>query len=208
MLSYALGVLGTVTDKNNLFSSIYDLKLDQWGLNKKPGEAQLDYINRVLKNGIWSNTKDIATYDLSTKGAQELNTWVKAQPDVYYFSWITQATREYALTGNSVAQIGQMNPIFYIPSNLIGKYSRNEKGLPIIDSKWFPNAGIVNCISQNGPKLGPNDIIEQYNGRAKIGQWNVMPRIINTDHMDIVGIFVDVKDWYIEYANILSQLPK
>lgn len=35
-----------------------------------------------------------------------------------------------------------------------------------------------------------------------------MPRIINTDHMDIVGIFVNVKDWYIEYANILSQLPK
>ncbi|ENK1243928.1 lipase [Clostridium sporogenes] len=208
LLSYAFGALGTVTDKNNLFSSLYDLKLDQWGLKKKQGESQRDYINRVLESSIWNNTKDIATYDLSTKGAKELNTWVKAQPDVYYFSWTTQATRESILTGHSVAQIGPMNPIFYIPGNLIGKYSRNEKDLPIIDSKWFPNDGIVNCISQSGPKLGSDDVIEQYNGGAKIGQWNAMPRIINTDHMDIVGTFGNVKDWYIEYANLLRQLSK
>lgn len=28
-----------------------------------------------------------------------------------------------------------------------------------------------------------------------------MPRIINTDHMDIVGTFGNVKDWYIDYAS-------
>jgi len=208
LISYTFGVLGTITGKNNLFSPIYDLKLDQWGLKKQNGESQRDYIERVLESNIWNSTKDIATYDLSTEGAQELNIWVKAQPDVYYFSWTTQATTESILTGHSIAQIGPMNPIFYPTANLMGKYSRNQKGLPIIDKKWFPNDGIVNCISQDGPKLGSNDVIERYNGEVKIGQWNAMPRIINTDHMDIVGTFGNVKDWYMDYANFLSHLSR
>lgn len=208
LLSTAFGVLGTITGTNDFFSSLYDFKLDQWGLNKQEDESQLDYIKKVLESDIWDTTTDIATYDLSTKGAQELNSWVKAQPNVYYFSWTTQATIESILTGNSLAQIGPMNPLFYVTANLMGRYTRNEEGLPTIDNKWFPNDGVVNCISQSGPKLGSHDVIEQYNGGAKIGQWNAMPLIINTDHMDIVGTFSNVKDWYINYANVLSNLAK
>ncbi len=208
LLSSTFGILGTITGKNDLFSSLYDFKLDQWGLKKQQGESQYDYIERVLESDIWNSTNDMAPYDLSTKGAQELNTWVKAQPDVYYFSWTTQATTESILTDHSLSQIGPMNPLFYATANLMGRYSNSKKDFPTIDKKWFPNDGVVNCISQNGPKLGSNDIIEQYNGEAKIGQWNVMPIIINTDHMDIVGTFGNVKDWYIDYANLLSKLPK
>lgn len=208
LLSYTLGFLGTITGKNKLFSTLYDLKLDQWGLKKDQGESQYSYVKKILRSNIWNSTEDISIYDLSTKGAKKLNTWVKAQPDVYYFSWITQATRQSILTDHSLAQVGPMNPLFYITSNLMGKRLPNEMGASIIDKKWFANDGVVNCISQNGPKLGSNDIIQQYSGRAKIGQWNVMPRVINTDHMDIVGIFGNVKEWYIDYASLLSKLPR
>ncbi|CDI49013.1 esterase/lipase family protein [Clostridium tetani] len=208
LLSSAFGVLGTITGNNGIFNSLYDFKLDQWGLKKQEGESQRKYIKRVLDSDIWKRTKDIATYDLSTKGAEELNKWVKAQPDVYYFSWTTQATKESALTGHSIAQIGPMNPLLYVPANLMGKYSRNEPNLPIINKEWFPNDGVVNCISQNGPKLGSSDIIEQYDGIAKKGRWNAMPLIINTDHMDITGTFGNVKDWYIDYAKVLNKLPE
>lgn len=208
LLSSAFGMLGSITGNNKIFSSLYDFKLDQWGLKKQSGESQRNYIKRVLNSEIWNRTNDIATYDLSTKGAEELNKWVKAQPGVYYFSWTTQATKESVLTGHSIAQIGPMNPLLYVPANLMGKYTRNDSNLPIIDKKWFPNDGVVNCISQNGPKLGSNDIIEQYNGTAKKGQWNTMPLIVNTDHMDITGTFGNVKDWYIDYAKVLSKLPE
>ncbi len=56
--------------------------------------------------------------------------------------------------------------------------------------------------------MGSDDVIEQYTGGAKMGQWNVMPRIVNTDHMDIVGTFGNVKDWYIDYGNFLSKLSR
>jgi triacylglycerol lipase len=208
LINYSFCVLGTITGKDNLYSPIYDLKLDQWGLKKQAGESQRDYLERVLESNIWNGTKDMAIYDLSTEGARELNKWVNAQPDVYYLSWTTQATTESILTGYSIAQIGPMRPSLYAAANAMGRYTRDQKDLPVIDKKWFPNDGVVNCISQNGPKLGSNDVIEQYNGSVKIGQWNAMPTIINTDHMDIVGTFGNVKDWYIDYARFLSALSK
>ncbi|MCY6959314.1 esterase/lipase family protein [Clostridium brassicae] len=207
-LSSAFGLVGKITGQSGLLSSFYDFKLDQWGLKKEKGESQFQYNKRVLQSNIWNRTKDISSYDLSTQGAKELNQWVKAQPDVYYFSWITQATRESLISDHSLPQIGPMNPLFYGTARKMGKYTRNDKNLPIIDKKWFPNDGVVNSYSQNGPKLGSNDIIEQYNGQAKIGQWNVMPIIINTDHMDVIGTFGNVKDWYIDYGKFLSNLQK
>ncbi|MBW6410183.1 esterase/lipase family protein [Clostridium weizhouense] len=207
-LSSAFGVLGTVTGHNNFINSLYDFKLDQWGLKKEDGDSKLDYIDKVLNSDIWDKTKDIATYDLSTEGARELNKWVKAQPDVYYFSWSTCATRESLISDHSMPQIGPMNPLFYPTATEMGRYTRNRNGLPIIDKKWFPNDGVVNTYSQDGPKVASDDIIEKFNGQAKKGQWNVMPKLINTDHMDIVGTFGDVKDWYADYAEQLSNLPK
>ncbi|SFD42402.1 esterase/lipase family protein [Clostridium uliginosum] len=207
-LSSAFGILGTITGRSNLASSLYDFKLDQWGLKRQYGESQFKYIRRVLGSDIWDRTKDISTYDLSTQGARELNRWVKAQPDVYYFSWSTCATKESLITDHSIAQIGPMNPILYPTADIMGRYTRNRAGLPVIDKKWFPNDGVVNTYSQSGPILDSNDIIKQYNGEAKIGQWNVMPRLINTDHMDIVGSFGDVEDWYNDYADFLSKLPQ
>ncbi|NFO04827.1 lipase [Clostridium botulinum] len=208
LINTAFGVLGTITGKNDLFSSIYDFKLDQFGLKKEDGESSRNYVKKVLSSNIWSETTDIGPYDLSTIGAEKLNKWVKAQPDVYYFSWTTQATRESLISSHSMPIVGPMNPLFYGTSTLMGRYTRDKDGLPVIDKKWFDNDGVVNAVSQAGPRLGSNDVIEKFNGQPKAGQWNVMPTLINTDHMDIVGTFGNVKSWYIDYAEQLSNLPK
>lgn len=202
-----IGTLGSITGGNKLINSLYDFKLDQFGLEKKKGESESSYIQRVLDSNIWTQTTDIAPYDLSTEGAEKLNKWVKAQPDVYYFSWITEASRKSLVSNHQLPKVGPMNPLFYGTSALMGKYTRNKGGLPIIDKGWFPNDGVVNSISQDGPKLGSSDIIEEFNGEAKIGQWNVMPKLKNYDHMDIVGTFAKVKDWYMGYAEQLRSLP-
>ncbi|AOR24644.1 esterase/lipase family protein [Clostridium taeniosporum] len=208
LINTTFGVLGTMTGENDLFGSVYDFKLDQFGLKKQDDESYSEYVRKVLSSNIWSDTKDIAPYDLSTYGAKELNKWVKAQPDVYYFSWVTKATSESLISDHSLPQIGPMNPLFYGTATLMGRYTRHKAGLPVIDKKWFDNDGIVNSISQEGPRLGSNDIIKKFNGQPKVGQWNVMPTVINTDHMDIVGTFGNVKSWYIDYAEQLSELPK
>lgn len=206
-ISKSIGVLGSINGKDNLSNCLYDFKLDQFGLKKQPGESYISYANRVKDSNIWSETKDIGPYDLSTYGAQELNKWVKAQPDVYYFSWVTKATKKLLITGYAVPQIGPMNIAFHPSAFLMGNYTRSYRG-PVIDEDWFDNDGVVNSISQEGPRFGSNDVIKKFNGQPKVGQWNVMPTLINTDHMDIVGTFGDVEDWYIDYAEQLSNLPR
>ncbi|SFD42377.1 esterase/lipase family protein [Clostridium uliginosum] len=200
------GVAGVATGSNSVVSDYFDFKLDQWGLKRERHELQAHYIGRVLRSDIWKRTKDMCSYDLSTYGGEELNKWVKAQPDVYYFSWTTSATKEARITGHYIPQPGVMNKNFYANSLMMGKYTRNQSGKPIIDESWWPNDGYVNCISQDGPKLGSNDIIQKYNGTPEKGQWNAMPTLINMDHEDIIGRFGNVTQWYIDRCEQLSKL--
>ncbi|ACD51115.1 lipase [Clostridium botulinum] len=207
-VSPLFGVLGSATGHNSLIQNVFDFKLDQWGLTKKDNESQLHYLGRVLSSDIWSGTKDIGTYDLTTYGAEELNKWVKAQPNVYYFSWTACGTKESLLTGHSIPQPGVMNLMFYKNTLAMGKYTRNENGKPIINKDWWPNDGYVNCISENGPKLGSDDVIIDYNGNPQIGKWNAMPTLINVDHEDIIGRFANVQGWYLNLCKQLSSLPE
>ncbi|GAA0077238.1 esterase EstA [Clostridium sp. CTA-5] len=207
MASPAFGILGAATGHNALVQNVFDFKLDQWGLTKRRNELQFSYLRRLLNSDIWYKTKDISSYDLSTYGAEELNKWVKAQPDVYYFSWTVCATKESILTGHQIPQPGVMNKMFYPNSFVMGKYTRNEAGKPVIDESWWPNDGYVNCISENGPKLGSHDVIVDYDGTPEKGEWNAMPTLMNMDHEDIIGRFGNVKNWYINRCEQLSKLP-
>ncbi|TKH07792.1 lipase, partial [Bacillus wiedmannii] len=52
---------------NNL--SLYDFKLDQWGIKKNTGESFFQYTDRIVNSSLWKDTKDISQWDLSTDGA-------------------------------------------------------------------------------------------------------------------------------------------
>ncbi|KEH98985.1 lipase [Clostridium botulinum C/D str. BKT12695] len=199
-----LGTLASVTGNNKSF--IYDFKADQWGLKRESGESYSKYVSKVLNSDIW-NTKDIAKWDLSPQGAKELNEWVKAQPDVYYFSWTTKATKTLPITGRVIPDPIFMNPMLMPTAEIMTHHTnRGIDGIKI-DSKWFPNDGAVNVISANGPKLGSHDKIVRYKfyELPKKGQWTDMGIIENTDHMDIVGI-ANIRNLNGFYNNIGKQL--
>ena len=186
--------------------SLYDFKLDQWGLKMNAGESFSSYSNRVWNSAIWSNSKDFSTWDLSTDGAKELNSWVKAQPGVYYFSWATCATYKAPIISNHLPNINMT--IFFQPVALVlGSYTRNVSNRPKIDKSWFPNDGVVNTISQNGPKLGSTDIIVNYNGTPQAGKWNYMGLLDKTDHINSVGQFRNMDSFYKVLAVQLGALP-
>jgi triacylglycerol lipase len=186
--------------------SLYDFKLDQWGLKKNPGESYSSYAQRVWNSSIWGGTKDFSTWDLSTDGAQELNTWVKAQPDVYYYSWATCETHKALFSKKHLPDI-TMTIVFQPTAVIMGKYKRNTAGRPRIDESWFPNDGVVNTVSQNGPKFGSTDVIVNYNGTARIGMWNYMGLLDNTDHIKSVGNLRNVNSFYRALTNQLKALP-
>ncbi len=161
-----VAAIAAIKGKNvNLGDLDYDFQLDQWGLRRNPGESRLAYNNRVIKSGIWKKTKDLSVWDLSPEGAQEFNSYVKAQSDINYFSIACVNTHEDRLTHFQVPN-KNMNPILVKSSIFMGRYTNNKSGEVPIDKSWWRNDGVVSVISATNPKVGSSDQIVDYSGTA------------------------------------------
>ncbi|RAP30486.1 Triacylglycerol lipase [Brevibacillus laterosporus] len=189
----------------------YDFKLDQWGIKKNKGESFLNYSKRVWNSSIWKETKDTSQWDLSTDGAKELNSWVKAQPDVFYFSYSASATKAGILTGVHIPTL-TMNKALMGNALFMGSYIRNEQNRPIIDASWWENDGVINTISMMGPST---DEIVSYNQIAQIGKWNYLGKKVDWDHLDLIGLsisdtfgFSDITAFYRGIAEMVTALPE
>ncbi|MCC5437589.1 esterase/lipase family protein [Clostridium botulinum] len=187
----------------------YDFQLDQWGLKRKPGESRLAYNNRVIKSAIWKKTKDLSVWDLSPEGAQEFNSYVKAQSDINYFSIACVNTHEDKFTHFQVPN-KNMNPILVKSSIFMGRYTNNKSGEVPIDKSWWRNDGVVSVISATNPKVGSSDQIVDYSGTAVKGTWNYLGELDNTDHIEVCGMkyYRDrIEQMYFNVAEMLSKLP-
>lgn len=201
--------IASMGENNNL--SVYDFKLDQWGLKKQEGESFSSYSDRMLNNPLWKGTKDISQWDLTTDGAKELNEWVKTQPDVYYFSYGAYATQPGVLTDFHLPHI-TMNKALLSNAIFLGSYTRYNEHQPIIDSSWWQNDGLVSTNSMLGPSTGE---IVPYSGIPQIGKWNHVETKHNWDHLDMVGLsvsdtmgFSDINAFYRSIAEKVTSLPE
>ncbi|OPD38838.1 lipase [Clostridium botulinum] len=187
----------------------YDFQLDQWGLKRKPGESRLAYNNRVIKSAIWKKTKDLSVWDLSPEGAQEFNSYVKAQSDINYFSIACVNTHEDKFTHFQVPN-KNMNPVLVKSAIFMGRYTNNKSGEVPIDKSWWRNDGVVSVISATNPKVGSSDQIVDYSGTAVKGTWNYLGEFDNTDHIEVCGMkyYRDrIEQMYFNVAEMLSKLP-
>lgn len=203
----ALAAQGGIIDSNN---PCFDFRLDQWGLRKRPCESFDSYLHRVADSNIWKTTKDTSMWDLSPEGARELNTWVKAQDDIYYFSLACVATHENILTKHQVPDI-TMNSILKPYSYFIGSYTNNKPGEVTVDKTWWRNDGLVSVVSAKCPTVGSTDKMINYNGIPQKGVWNYLGEKNFTDHLDIVGLYecdYALIQEYFDMAEMLRKLPR
>ncbi|WP_110290129.1 esterase/lipase family protein [Lachnotalea glycerini] len=204
----SISAKGGVLDSNN---PCIDLKMDQWGLKKKSDETYTEYIDRVFDSNIWKNTKDLSIWDLSLEGAKELNSWVKAQSDIYYFSVACVDTHAKIFTGYHTPNLN-MNSLLIKSSIIMGNYTNHSEGKVLVDSSWWPNDGIVSVRSAIGPHEGSADEIIDYNPDSPVrGVWNYMGELDDVDHLEIVeqesSHQKELQNKFLEWAQILSQLP-
>ena len=200
----AMAAQGGITNSDN---PCLDLKLDQWGLKKQANESYEAYYSRVFSSNIWKNTKDLSIWDLKPEGAKELNTWVKAQSDVYYFSISCQDTHKNLLRGYQIPNIN-MNPLLLQSSYFMGSFTNNKTGEVAIDSSWWANDGIVSVTSAISPKVGSTDKVIDYNGTPQRGVWNYLGKINNIDHISVVAFRNNLDKAYLEnkYINLAKML--
>jgi triacylglycerol lipase len=197
-------------------TDFYDFDLQHWDLRQKEGENWQDYYNRMDNHAAWES-KNISNWDLSLDGARELNTYVKANPHIYYFSFGTTASIRNPQTG------------FYIPGNKvfvslisnikkIGQETTYFVDGSQTDSTWFENDGVVNTISMWGPTTGLNgpDKIVKYSLDETLlpGQWYTFGPY-NMDHYYVIGQAILSKKkrtklykMYSDHCQLLYSLPR
>lgn len=191
----------------------FDFRMDQWGLKKQPTETYENYVQRVFNSNIWKETKDLSIWDLSQEGARELNSWVKAQKDIYYFSISCVDTHRDLLTGHQVPNLN-MNPLLINSSVFMGQYTNYTPGEVQVDSSWWRNDGIVSVRSAIAPHEGSTDEIAAYNPMVlpQKGVWNYMGEINDVDHIEVVGQNNPIYQRYLQnrfinLAKMLNGLP-
>ena len=224
LAQYAMGIIGTVTGSNvNENNFGLDFKLDQWGLVRQPNESYSSYFNRVINSKIWTqHTNDLSVYDLDVDGAAVLNGYAKAQADIYYFSTACSNTHRDPLTGHYLPN-ASMNPMMIKSGTYMGRHVNYAVGHVNITPEWWENDGIVSVRSAIRPHENSTD---QYNENygvgadgkmtfksgTKMGVWNYIEKIDNTDHINMVGqtqksTHAMLQEKFFELAKMLNSIP-
>lgn len=92
------------------FKGVYDFQLEQFGFYRKDGETVLEALDRVLHSDFLSHNDNVFR-DLTIDRALELNDDIEIQPNVYYFSYAGDKTRQSTLTGERTSAV-DMTPLF------------------------------------------------------------------------------------------------
>ena len=69
-------------DKLNKIDELYSFDLEHWGLERMTDESTNDYFKRLSKSTV-SQSKNLCSWDLSIKGAEEFNKSYVVDDDVY-----------------------------------------------------------------------------------------------------------------------------
>ena len=196
-------------------NSFYDFDLEHWGFNREKEEAWGSYFSRMRNHPAWG-TKNIVAWDVSVQGARNMNSLCTANPNIYYFSYVTSNT---LLDSSSNRHVPDKSMSYIIRANarLMGMKKAYYDDGSETDSTWFENDGIVNKKSMLGPTTGINgpDPIGNYRENDILipGQWYVMGEY-KSDHRKFVGHSISKNEYneliktYIRHLSLLWTLPK
>ena len=109
-----------------------------------------------------------------------MNGWTPAQHDVYHLSYAASATKKALLSRHQVP-ISTM--WFYLQPFALAIGDGGE------DEKWWQSDGVVNTVSENGPKLNSTDHIVLYEEGKPLskGAWSFMETVGGFDHLELIG---------------------
>jgi triacylglycerol lipase len=184
---------------NKAIDQLYSFDLEHWGLEKRFDESFDSFVSRLLESEL-NNPKNLCSWELSVEGANEFNQLYEEDIGVYYFSFITTATKQ---KNNSLSHKPDsvMSLHLWPTSLLMGNYR------DVIDSSWYENDGVVNSVSMSHP-FGSNRLY--FDGTPITGVWQSLDAI-NADHQSIIGHGVSKKEninIFALYKNHCSLLYK
>jgi triacylglycerol lipase len=196
-----IGALGDTT------KSLFDPVMDQWGIaNKASGESLKDYFKRVSKSKLFApGFHDNAGFSLTTKGAAAQAGWVTTLPNVYYYSFVSDATfswRDPLLRKIALPDLRFASPFTAPLATLMGSRATSAFGF---SDDWLRNDGFVNIVSQPSDGVAP---VIDFAGKSKRGTW-VTFKPLAMDHLGMMGAnpLIPVYSLYKAHFALVSDLP-
>lgn len=201
--------LANVLD-NTKYRKVYDYQLEQWGISSYPGEEKLTNIGRIDRIRKFWKSEDECFYDLSLKGAHELNEFFEPNPNAYQFTISTDVSKKMR-NGNYRMKVTALAP-FWITGGLMGAYDYDRTlGQPLGD-EWKASDGCSNTFSAHHPDDEPWAEYEDHKGNLQKGIWYALP-IYQGDHMDVIGISArgllnpgHTRKFFQKFVNMLTEL--
>ena len=185
LLATAINAIGGIFGNNFL---VFSFQLSHFGLTPAQDEFRALPDLKGIYNFYKSN--DNCGYDMTLRGARELNEKIKLAPDTYYYSYTTAATKE-GLCGIQYP-IKSLNPIFYISGAMLALTTGATIDGIKIEGDWAVNDGIVPLASALYPLTDAataRDYEEAMAAGEKIetGRWYYLDTMYGTDHFDFCG---------------------
>lgn len=186
------------------------LQLGHFGVTPKQGEKRVSFNLSKLINYYKSN--DNCGYDMTLRGARELNNLIKTSPDTYYYSIGTYSTVTNEETGRQNI-VGNTNWMFK-PTSLIlqGMEGLEIDGIKLVGD-WAKHDGVIPVASSRYPDINA-ELVKSFEETIKnkevfeTGVWYYAEPIFKMDHFDFCGIYdfpTTMEDFYFNLIEIVNS---
>lgn len=167
---------------------VFSLQMGHFGLTPKQDEKRAKF----SFDNIWNyyQSGDNCYYDMTLRGAAELNETIKLCDSTYYYSYTTAATRTDCFGKQLIYP--SVTPIFYISSAMLRMSEGKTYDGVTIEGDWAVNDGIVPLISARYPLCDEATALSYEESitegkEIESGRWYYMNTLVGTDHFDFCG---------------------
>lgn len=185
------------------------LQLGHFGVTPKQGVRRVAFNLPRLYNYYKAN--DNCGYDMTLRGARELNAIIKMSPDTYYYSLGTYSTVTNEETGRQNI-VGNTNWMFK-PTSLVLQAMEGLEvdGIKLVGD-WAIHDGVIPIASSKVPDTDKNfaQSIEEALAKGeelKKGIWYYAEPIFSMDHFDFCGIHdfpTTMEDFYFRLIGVVN----
>lgn len=188
---------------------VFSFQMSHFGLTPKQGEKRATFDIRKVQN--YYQSEDTCYYDMTFRGAKELNSTIKLAENTYYYSYSSVATEQGADGKQHI--IDTVTPIFYI-SSLMMRYGEGKTYDDVtVEGEWAIHDGVVPLKSAKYPLCDEATALSYESSvnegkTIERGRWYYMNPLMGTDHFDFCGTqdyptsFEDFYFGMIEMANM------
>lgn len=204
LIAFAGNLLGTVFGDEVM---MWHLRFGHFGITPKEGEERARFSIGNIVN--FYNSNDNCGYDMTIKGAKELNEKINIAPNTYYYSYTAIATEE-----NLVGMQKLNTPSIFSFACLVLSSSEGKTidGVEMT-KEWAISDGIVPYASAKCPMKDVDTAVYYSeaieNGEEILpGRWYMMEPLMDFQHASFMGTKgwpTSVEDFYTGYINTVNS---